>query len=128
MPISFFVFAFLSLIGVASGTALLISHFGLLEIANRLIIWLFFLAFSMIGPLGIMMAAQRPGRLLILLGVAFTLLGVASVSALFASALGIMQVAPPIVELFVLSFLGLIAGLSMVSAGRASITKADTPK
>lgn len=121
MPITLIVFAFLSLLGTASGAALLVSNFGVLTITSPLVVWLMFLFFSVTGPLGILMAAQRPGRLLFALGFAFTLLGLASLTAVFAAAVGITQILLPMAELLLLAFLCLTGGVSMVAAGRGAI-------
>ena len=125
MPISLFVFSFLSFLGVASGTVLLLRDFGLVAASSPLMLWVMFLVFSLLGPAGIMMASQRPGRLLVVLGAAFTVLGLAAISAIFVAALGIVPVSLPMLELLLLALLTLPGGVSLFVAGRAAAIAGD---
>ena len=118
MPIALFVFSFLSFLGVASGAVLLLSDVGVIETASPLMLWLLFLGFSLLGPSGIMMTAQHPGRPLGLLGMAFTTLGLIAITAVFASTLGITAVRLPMLELLVLALLTLTGGIFLIAAAR----------
>ncbi|HEY0634744.1 MAG TPA: hypothetical protein VGE00_05115 [Gammaproteobacteria bacterium] len=118
MPIALFVFSFLSFLGVASGAVLLLSDVGVIEIARPLMLWLMFVGFSLLGPSGIMMTAQRPGRPLGVLGMAFTALGVIAITAVFAASLGVIAVRMPMLELLVLAPLTLTGGIFLIAAAR----------
>jgi hypothetical protein len=117
VPISLIVFSFISILGALAGTALLTYYLGLFEVANPVLVWFEYWVFSFVG---ILTYTHQPRRLLILLGLWLTVLGLVAIGTVFVASLGIALTSVSIWPLVLLAALTLFDGFGLIVAGRAS--------